>query len=100
VRGFDGEVLLSADRGWLIRNDLSFALRNTRQELYVGIDHGQVSGQNSESLIGTRLTGGVIGLRGSFLWFTYDVFASAPLAKPSGFKTSSKLAGFNLNFSV
>ncbi|EKD45567.1 MAG: hypothetical protein ACD_69C00229G0005 [uncultured bacterium] len=100
VRGFDGEVLLSADRGWLIRNDLSFALRNTRQELYVGIDHGQVGGQSSESLIGTRLTGGVIGLRGSFLWFTYDVFASAPLAKPSGFKTSSKLAGFNLNFSV
>jgi hemolysin activation/secretion protein len=100
VRGFDGERLLAAERGWLIRNDLGFALGNTKQELYVGIDHGEINGRGSEDWEDPRLTGGVIGLRGSILWFTYDVFAGLPLIKPQGFNTASKLAGFSVNFSV
>ncbi len=47
VRGFDGENLLSAERGWLIRNDLCVVLGKIGQELYLGIDHGEVGGQSS-----------------------------------------------------
>lgn len=99
VRGFDGENLLSADRGWLIRNDLGLALWQTGQELYLGIDHGEVAGQSSESLIGTRLSGGVLGLRGGYKGLTYDLFIGQPLDKPDGFNAVSTVAGFNLNWS-
>ncbi|MFZ5763796.1 MAG: ShlB/FhaC/HecB family hemolysin secretion/activation protein [Thermodesulfobacteriota bacterium] len=99
VRGFDGENLLSADRGWLIRNDLGLALGQTGQELYLGIDHGEVAGQSSESLIGTRLSGGVLGLRGGYKGMTYDLFVGQPLGKPDGFNAVSTVVGFTLNWS-
>lgn len=99
VRGFDGENLLSADRGWLIRNDLGLALWQTGQELYLGIDHGEVAGQSSETLIGTRLSGGVLGLRGGYKGLAYDLFVGQPLGKPDGFNAVSSIVGFNLNWS-
>ncbi len=99
VRGFDGENLLSADRGWLIRNDLGLALWQTGQELYLGIDHGEVAGQSSETLIGTRLSGGVLGLRGGYKGMAYDLFVGQPLGKPDGFNAVSSIVGFNLNWS-
>jgi len=99
VRGFDGESLLSADRGWLIRNDLGLALGQTGQELYLGIDHGEVAGQSSETLIGTRLSGGVLGLRGGYKGLAYDLFVGQPLGKPDGFNAVSSIVGFNLNWS-
>jgi hemolysin activation/secretion protein len=99
VRGFDGESLLSADRGWLIRNELGLALWQTGQELYLGIDHGEVAGQSSETLIGTRLSGGVLGLRGGYKGLAYDLFVGQPLGKPDGFNAVSSVVGFNLNWS-
>lgn len=99
VRGFDGENLLSADRGWLVRNDLGLALWQTGQELYLGVDHGEVAGQSSETLIGTRLSGGVLGLRGGYKGMTYDLFVGQPLGKPDGFNAVSTVVGFNLNWS-
>jgi len=99
VRGFDGESQLSADSGWLIRNDLGFALGQTGQELYLGVDYGQVSGPSSKNLVGTALSGAVVGLRGNVRGLSYDVFVGAPLSKPSGFQTSSSVAGFSLNLS-
>ncbi len=38
VRGFDGESSLSAERGWLLRNELSAALGSSGQEAYIGLD--------------------------------------------------------------
>jgi len=99
VRGFDGENLLSADRGWLVRNDLGLALWQTGQELYLGIDHGEVAGRSSETLIGTRLSGGVLGLRGGYKGLAYDLFVGQPLGKPDGFNAVSTVVGFNLNWS-
>ena len=64
VRGFDGETSLLGDRGWLIRNDIGWALGESGAELYVGIDYGQVGGPSTEQLLGRHLAGGVIGLRG------------------------------------
>lgn len=99
VRGFDGESSLSAERGWLLRNDLSAALGNSGQELYAGVDHGEVGGPSAEFLSGQRLTGAVMGLRGSFKAMSYDFFVGRPLRKPASFVTASTTAGASLNYS-
>lgn len=99
VRGFDGENLLSADRGWLIRNDLGLALGGSGQALYLGADYGEVGGPSSDLLAGTRLAGMVLGLRGAYTQLSYDVFAGKPLSKPEGFRTADITTGFNLNAS-
>ncbi len=100
VRGFDGESQLLAERGWLIRNDLAWALGASGQELYVGIDAGQVGGPSSEALVGKRLGGAVIGLRGAIQGASYDVFVGRPLSKPDGFRTSGNVRGFSIHWSI
>ena len=103
VRGFDGESSLAAERGTLLRNDLGWALDDIvgigRQELYAGIDYGEVSGPSANFLVGKSLSGAAIGLRGAYKGLQYDVFAAKPLHKPVGFKTSDYTVGFNLNVS-
>jgi len=99
VRGFDGEMQLLAERGWLMRNDLGLALGQSGQELYIGADYGEVQGASSEFLIGKRLSGAVLGLRGGAKGFYYDVFAGAPISRPDGYRTAHRVAGFNVNWS-
>lgn len=99
VRGFDGDMMLSADRGWTLRNDIGLVLGSSGQELYLGLDYGEVGGQSSQYLIGTRLAGMAIGLRGNVLGGAYDIFVGQPLKKPDGFRTANTTAGFNLNWS-
>lgn len=99
VRGYDGESVLSAERGWFWRNDLSFALGDSGQEFYAGLDTGQVGGPSSELLVATRLTGAVLGLRGAIQKLNYDFFIGAPVNKPENFKTAVSTAGFSLSAS-
>jgi len=99
VRGYDGESVLSAERGWFWRNDLSFALGDSGQEFYAGLDTGQVGGPSSELLVAARLTGAVLGLRGSIQKLNYDFFIGAPVNKPDNFKTEGSTAGFSLSAS-
>lgn len=99
VRGFDGENMLSADRGWLIRSDLDVLLGKSGQAFYLGLDYGEVSGRAAQGLVGTRLAGAVLGLRGGYKGFYYDIFAGQPISKPEGFATADTTAGFNLNWS-
>lgn len=99
VRGFDGENILSAERGWLIRNDLGLALGRSGQQLYLGLDYGEVGGSSSEWLLGKHLAGAVIGLRGGYKALSYDLFWGQALDKPDGFKTADSTTGFNLNLS-
>lgn len=99
VRGFDGQLTLSADRGWFLRNDLSALIGNSGQAIYIGLDYGEVSGQSSEFLLGRQLAGTVLGLRGGYRVFSYDMFLGKALKKPQGFETASTAAGFNLNWS-
>lgn len=65
VRGFDGERTLNASNGWYIRNDLAWRTPLPEQELYLGMDYGEVGGAGSEYLVGRHLAGGVVGLRGN-----------------------------------
>lgn len=99
VRGFDGESVLSADRGWLLRNDLGWQPGQWGQELYLGVDYGQVSGPSSAGLLGTRLSGAALGVRGGYRQFAYDVFAGTPIERPDGFETASTSAGFSMSLS-
>jgi hemolysin activation/secretion protein len=99
VRGFDGESSLVAERGALLRNELSAPLGTSGQELYVGLDHGEVRGPAASALSGKRLTGAVVGLRGQIKNFQYDAFAGAPVRKPEAFKTAGVTAGFSINVS-
>jgi len=99
VRGFDGETVLSAEHGWLIRNDLGLALGESRQEFYLGADYGEVGGPSSELLLGRRLAGFVLGLRGGYKGLSYDVFAGQPISKPERFVTAHTTAGFSVNWS-
>lgn len=96
VRGFDGETMLSADRGWLLRNDLSLTLGGGA-EAYLGFDHGRVGGQAATRLIGRELEGAVVGLRGGWRALSYDCFVGRALKKPAGFVTAHTTSGFMLN---
>ena len=97
VRGFDGDSSLVGERGWTLHNDWSVALGNSGQELYLGVDAGEVSGPSAQNLLGKTLTGAVLGLRGSYQKLQYDLFVGAPLYQPSGFKTAKTTAGFTLS---
>lgn len=99
VRGFDGETVLSAERGWWLRNELGITLANTGQEAYIGLDYGEVGGPSSDLLAGKHLAGAVLGLRGSFKKLQYDIFIGAPVSKPAFFRTASTVAGISLNYS-
>ncbi|WP_409567875.1 ShlB/FhaC/HecB family hemolysin secretion/activation protein [Rugamonas sp. DEMB1] len=97
VRGFDGENSLAAERGWLLRNEIGVPLGAAAQELYVGLDHGEVGGPSSANLVGKRLTGAALGLRGQWRALQYDGFVGAPVRKPAPFRTASRTAGFSIN---
>lgn len=64
VRGFDGEEILSAERGFYWRNDIAMPLGRSGHAVYAGVDYGQLYGPNSTYLRGTRLAGAVLGIRG------------------------------------
>jgi hemolysin activation/secretion protein len=99
VRGFDGELVLTGDAGWIWRNDVGFllnALDTPTQEFYVGLDHGEVAGQSTASLVGTRLAGLALGFRGLTSGLSYDIFLAQPLSKPTQFATASSTMGFSV----
>jgi len=98
VRGFDGERTLNANHGWFVRNDLAWRTPLQGQELYLGVDYGEVGGYGSDYLAGQHLAGGVVGLRGYAFKVGYDLFAGVPFSKPEGFSTSPVTLGFNLSW--
>ncbi|MCU6498323.1 ShlB/FhaC/HecB family hemolysin secretion/activation protein [Rugamonas sp. A1-17] len=97
VRGFDGEASLSAERGWLLRNDLNWLIGD-RTQLYLGLDYGQVSGAHAAALAGTSLAGGALGWRGQFGGAQIDLFIGRPIRKPEHFRTAPNAGGFNVNY--
>lgn len=99
VRGFDGASALSAERGWLLRNELSTALPWPDQHVYLALDHGRVAGPSAQNLLGDNLTGWALGWRGKVGALNYDVFVGAPVRKPQGFRTANTTYGFSLSAS-
>ena len=60
---------------------------------------GGVGGRSARQLLGNRLAGAVLGVRGGWKGLAYDLFVGAPIWKPEGFHTARVTAGFNLTFS-
>lgn len=101
VRGFDGETMLAAARGFYWRNELQMPIGQTGQAIYAGLDYGRVWGPQPVALVGTtQLAGAVIGVKGSigtrFGAYAYDLFAGTPACKPSGFPTARITVGLQL----
>ncbi|MEM5436546.1 ShlB/FhaC/HecB family hemolysin secretion/activation protein [Paraburkholderia diazotrophica] len=97
VRGFDGETMLAAEKGFYWRNELQWVTGQTGQALYAGIDYGRVFDPNTTILAGTQLAGAVIGIRGGvpakYSGLSYDLFAGTPIYKPAGFPTARVTLG-------
>jgi hemolysin activation/secretion protein len=101
VRGFSGETMLAAEKGFYWRNELQYPLGQTGQLLYAGLDYGHLWGPSAANLAGTQLAGAAIGLKGSVPsrlgTFSYDVFAGKPIYAPSGFPAPSVTIGFQVS---
>jgi hemolysin activation/secretion protein len=90
VRGFDGDSVLLAESGFYFRNDLSMPVNliaGVDTQVYLGIDFGRVWGPSEVSLIGSKLAGTAIGVRGRWKALQMDASIGTPLYKPEGFKT-------------
>ncbi|MGV6989427.1 ShlB/FhaC/HecB family hemolysin secretion/activation protein [Testudinibacter sp. P17/SS/0325] len=98
VRGFDGELTLSGDRGWLWRNELAWNVMTSGHELYLAIDKGVVRGRSTAKLLGRHLVGGAVGLRGNLWGLDYAYFIGTPIHKPQGFRTGHVTTGFSLSY--
>jgi hemolysin activation/secretion protein len=98
VRGFDGELALMAERGFFIRNELDMPLAQSGQSAYAGIDVGKVYGPSAKDLVGDKLAGAAVGLRGFWRGMSYDVFSSWPLYKPTYLHTATPAVGVNLTY--
>lgn len=97
VRGFDGEMSLSGDHGWLWRNDMSLELGGG-QEFYAALDYGHIGGPTVPSQLSNHLMGLGLGLRGGWRGGYWDFFVGAPLNKPDGYLTAYTTAAFNLGW--
>ncbi len=100
VRGFDGESVLAAERGWLLRNELALPLDVQAASAYLAVDAGRVDGPTAERLAGQALAGVAIGLRGAWRQLQFDLFAGAPVHKPGAFDASARTAGFRLSLTL
>jgi hemolysin activation/secretion protein len=98
VRGFDGELTLTAERGFFLRNELDMPITNTTHSAYLGLDVGKVFGPSVQYLVGDTLAGATLGVRGSAYGFSYDLFSSWPVYRPAEFKTTIPTVGFSLAF--
>ncbi|MHA3060836.1 ShlB/FhaC/HecB family hemolysin secretion/activation protein [Acinetobacter sp. ANC 4636] len=101
VRGFDGDLTLSAERGLYWRNDLALAI-NPSHQFYMALDAGHVSGPSAQWLLGQTLVGAAMGVRGQIKAggnLYYDVFAGKPLKKPEYFQNYDMNFGFSTSYS-
>lgn len=98
VRGFDGELTLSGERGLLWRNELAWNVNHKGHQLYWTIDTGRVSGLDKQSRLGNHLVGAALGVKGSVKKLSYDLFVGKPVRKPEGFRTAKAVAGFQLSY--
>jgi len=87
------------EKGFYIRNEWSMPVAQGK-EAYVGLDYGQVSGPGTQWLLGKKLAGAALGIRGNEGGIYYDIFTSWPLYKPEGYQTSPYSLGFQLSYQL
>ncbi len=101
VRGFDGEQMLSGEKGLIWRNELGWNVFASGHEFYIAADYGRVDGPGTRYLVGHQLAGAAAGIRGTLIQrVSYDLFTGIPLMKPDDFHTSGVTAGFSINVEI
>ncbi|MBW5824487.1 ShlB/FhaC/HecB family hemolysin secretion/activation protein [Yersinia kristensenii] len=98
VRGFATGSALVGPQGWFLKNDIAWINQRLANQLYVGVDYGEVSKKGGQFLLGNRLVGGVFGVRGSYHQFAYDFNIGLPLDKPRELSTDPVVFGFVVNW--
>lgn len=98
VRGFTTGNVLVGPQGWFLKNDIAWINQRLANQLYLGLDYGEVSDKGGQFLLGDRLVGAVIGVRGYYRRLGYDFNISTPLDKPAHFNTDPVVLGFMLNW--
>lgn len=90
VRGFDGDSVLLAESGVIVRNEFSSALpviAQLQSNMFVALDFGRVSGASAANLVGKTLAGVALGTRGSWHGWLFDFSLATRLSKPEKFRT-------------
>nr|WP_241391000.1 ShlB/FhaC/HecB family hemolysin secretion/activation protein [Yersinia frederiksenii]ULG20167.1 hemolysin secretion protein ShlB [Yersinia frederiksenii] len=98
VRGFPTEKALVGSQGWYLKNDITWVNKKIGAHIYAGVDYGEVNDKGGQFLLGDRLVGAVVGIRGSYHRFGYDFNIGIPLDKPTNFNTDPVVFGFTLNW--
>lgn len=98
VRGFATGRALVGPQGWFLKNDIAWINQRFANQLYVGVDYGEVSKKEGQFLLGNRLVGGVLGIRGSYHQFGYDFNIGLPFDKPRELSTDPMVFGFVVNW--
>ncbi len=90
VRGFDGDAVLLAERGFAVRNDALIPVRLIKAwhtHVLVGVDFGWVGGRSGALLPGDTLAGLAAGLRGGVKSLQFDLILATPLYSPDAFES-------------
>jgi hemolysin activation/secretion protein len=91
VRGFDGDSVLLAENGLVLRNEVSTPLKtlnSVETAAYLAVDYGRVWGPSDFALVGKRLIGLALGLKGRWRATNFNAALSTPLSLPEGFSSS------------
>lgn len=99
VRGFQGDLQLTADRGWFARSELGWTV-SAANELYFGADVGHIDGPSSQRQAGQTLAGAVLGVRGGWYGMAWDMFVGTPIRKPRHFQAGTFAPGFSLSWAL
>lgn len=88
VRGFDGDSVLIAESGAVLRSELTTPVAlwdGMATQAVLAIDVGRVHGPSDVLLAGKSLAGMAIGLRGRLGATQFETLLAVPLRQPQGF---------------
>lgn len=103
VRGPDGDGVLLAENGYVVRNELAMPVAlvdGLASVAFVGVDVGRVWGPSAVLLTGDKLAGAALGVRGQHRAMQFEFAVATPLYKPEGFRTRrwNPILSLNLAF--
>jgi hemolysin activation/secretion protein len=91
VRGFDEDGILLAESGYFLRNEwlMPFKLSDgVDTAAFLGVDLGRVWGPSAANLVGDKLAGAALGMRGKSGNMQFDLSIGVPLYKPADFRSA------------
>ena len=90
VRGFDGEAVLLAESGYVLRNEINTPVKLVEgidTQFMAALDVGRVFGPSDVNLVGRKLAGVAIGVRGATRRFQFEALLATPLYRPEAFRS-------------